>query len=154
MNLEDLAVSAVIASILTLVILTVMAYRVPLARAFRAILEGLRRFGPWQVVAALFGVVLLYTFLDGHAYRSGYFFFILIAGVAVAFTVAWVREFLFLMSLRDEDLPGRFDKPIWAFLLVFLAPAGLILFRTHRMAHWPEPEPKPRVVSDAARELA
>ncbi len=94
------------------------------------------------------------TFLDRDAYRAGYFFLVLVAGIAVAFAVAWVREFQFLMALRDEDLPGRFDKPIWAFVLIALAPAGLFLFRSHRLAHWPEPEPKPRVVSDAARELA
>ena len=153
MRLEDVVISAAIAAAFTLGVLTLTVYREPLARALRPLFDVLRRFGAWQVATALFGVVLLYLYLDHHAYRSGYFFLFLVAGVAVAFTVAWVREFLFLMSLRDEDLPGRFDKPIWAFLLIVLAPAGLLLFRSHRMAHWPEPEPKPKVANDIAREL-
>jgi hypothetical protein len=154
MRLEDLAISAAIAAALTLVVLTLRAYRAPLAHAYRTLFDGVRRFGLWQVAGVLFGIVLLYTYLNSHAYRSGYFFLLLVAGAAVAFTITWVREFLFLMSLRDEDLPGRFDKPIWAFVLIGLAPLGLFLFRSHRLAHWPEPEPKPRVASNAARELA
>ena len=52
--------------------------------------------------------------------------------IAALFTWAWTREFSFLMSLRDEDLPGRFDKPIWVAILFFLAPVGLFLFRSYR----------------------
>ena len=153
MNLEDVVVVAVIASVVTLLVLTLTAYRAPLARAFRGLVEWTRHFRPWQVFAAAFALLLLYALLDSHAYRSGLFFLLVVGGIAVGFTVAWVREFLFLMSLRDEDLPGRFDKPIWAAVLILLAPLGLFLFRSHRLAHWPEPEPKPRVAPDAAREL-
>ena len=153
MRFEELFVATLLASGLTLVILTAMAYRAALARTFRGFVGWIRQFRPWQVAAVVFGVLLIYTSLDHHAYREGYFFLLIVVGIAIAFTVAWVREFLFLMSLRDEDLPGRFDKPIWAAVLIFLAPLGLILFRSHRLAHWPEPEPKPRMAPDAAREL-
>ena len=153
MHFEDMMVAAVIASGLTLVVLTVAAYRVALARAFRGLVEWVRQFRPWQVFASVFGLILFFTLMDHRAYREGYFFFLVVVGIAVGFTVAWVREFLYLMALRDEDLPGRFDKPIWAAVLIFLAPLGLFLFRSHRLAHWPEPEPKPRVAPDVARDL-
>jgi hypothetical protein len=60
--------------------------------------------------------------------------------VLVLFAREWVREFYFLMDLRDDDLPGRFDKPVWAFLMIAFAPVGLWLFRGYHHARWPEPE--------------
>ena len=51
---------------------------------------------------------------------------------------AWRHEFLFLMSLRDDELPGRRDKLIWLALLFFLPPVGLWTFRAFRESHWPE----------------
>ena len=59
--------------------------------------------------------------------------------VLVLFAREWVREFSFLMALRDEDFPGRFDKPIWAFLLIASGPVGLWLFHSFRASHWPAP---------------
>ena len=44
------------------------------------------------------------------------------------------------MGLRDDDFPGRNDKLIWVFLLLLLAPVGAWLFRSYRLAHWPQPE--------------
>ena len=151
MRFEELFVATLLASGLTLVVLTAMAYRAALAHAFWGFVGWIRQFRPWHVAAMVFALLLLFAFFDSHAFREGYFFLLVVAGIAIGFTVAWVREFLFLMSLRDEDLPGRFDKPIWAAVLIFLAPLGLILFRSHRLAHWPEP--KPRMAPDAAREL-
>jgi hypothetical protein len=55
------------------------------------------------------------------------------------FVHAWNHEFVFLMGLRDEDLPGRHDKLIWAFLLFTFAPIAIWFFRSYRLAHWPEP---------------
>ena len=153
MRPEDILIAFVFASAITLLILTARAYRNEIARGLRSLGDWALRFRPRQVLAALFGLALLWTFLDWRMYREGYFFLLLAVGLAVGFTVLWVREFLFLMALRDEDLPGRFDKPIWAMLLIVLPPLGLFLFRSHRLAHWPEPEPKPRM-SPAARELA
>jgi hypothetical protein len=86
---------------------------------------------------------LILAFLDRGAARSGVPQFLAIALALILFASAWVREFQFLMTLRDDDLPGRFDKPIWAFVLIGLAPFGLFLFRSYRLTHWPEPRPKP-----------
>jgi hypothetical protein len=55
------------------------------------------------------------------------------------FIRVWSHEFVFLMGLRDDDLPGRHDKLIWAFLLFAFAPIATWLFRSYRLAHWPEP---------------
>ncbi len=56
------------------------------------------------------------------------------------FLRTWRDEFLFLMGLHDDDFPGRNDKLIWVFLLLVLAPVGVWLFRSYRMARWPQPE--------------
>lgn len=153
MRLEDLMISAVFASAFTICVLALWAYRGNLARAFPGFSDWVRRRRLWDLGIAVFALILLFSFMDHRAYRDGLFFLTLMAGVATVLTVLWVREFLFLMALRDEDLPGRFDKPIWAAVLILLPPLGLYLFRSHRLAHWPEPEPKPRV-APAARELA
>jgi hypothetical protein len=154
MRLEDLMISAVFASAFTIFVLALWAYRGNLARGFPGFAAWIQRLRPWQALAVLaYTAILLYTFLNRYTYRDGLFFLTLMAGVAIGFAILWVREFLFLMALRDDDLPGRFDKPIWAAVLIALPPLGLFLFRLHRLAHWPEPEPKPRV-SPAARELA
>lgn len=71
--------------------------------------------------------------------------------LVVFFLQTWQREFLFLMSLRDEAFPGRHDKLIWAVLLTAAAPIGLWFFRSYRRLHWPAPKPEPiygRTVSD------
>lgn len=63
---------------------------------------------------------------------------------AIALAVLWFRwwaiEFSFLMGLRDVDFPGRYDKPIWAAMLVFLGPVGLWMFREYRTSRWPASE--------------
>ncbi len=58
--------------------------------------------------------------------------------VLVWFVRNWCNEFVFLMGLRDDELPGRHDKAIWAVVLLLLAPVGVWLFRSFRMARWPE----------------
>ncbi len=46
------------------------------------------------------------------------FIFVIVSFFVLAWFVrAWCHEFVFLMGLRDSDLPGRHDKLIWAFLL-------------------------------------
>jgi hypothetical protein len=65
--------------------------------------------------------------------------FFTISLLALAWFVrAWSHEFVFLMGLRDEDLPGRHDKLIWVFLLLVFAPIAIWFFRSYRLAHWPE----------------
>ena len=57
----------------------------------------------------------------------------------VWFARHWQREFVFLMGLRDDDFPGRRDKPIWIAIVLLMAPIGVWMFRAYRLAHWPEP---------------
>lgn len=58
--------------------------------------------------------------------------------VLVWIAFSWIGEFLYLMSLRDEDFPGRHDKLIWAVALLLFAPVGIWAFRSYRVARWPE----------------
>jgi len=55
------------------------------------------------------------------------------------FVRVWCHEFVFLMGLRDDDFPGRNDKLIWVIVLLAFAPIGPWIFRSYRLAHWPEP---------------
>lgn len=76
------------------------------------------------------------------------FFFIGVVLAVALFVRAWVREFLFLMSLEDDELPGRLDKAIWAMTMLVLPPLGLWTFRAYRRARWPEVAPKPQPAHD------
>ena len=69
---------------------------------------------------------------------------LLVLALIVAFVMlvrAWVREFVYLMKLRDDAFPGHNDKLIWAILLIVLPPVGVWMFHTYREAHWPEAKP-------------
>jgi hypothetical protein len=55
----------------------------------------------------------------------------------LAFT--WLRDFAHLMSQPDHAFPGRYDKLIWAALLIFLPPVGLLAYWSYRRAEQPEP---------------
>jgi hypothetical protein len=61
-----------------------------------------------------------------------------VVAAVVLFARAWLREFTYLMRLRDDAFPGHNDKLIWAILLIVLPPVGAWLFQTYREAHWPE----------------
>jgi hypothetical protein len=98
-------------------------------------LERLKHVNIWHVMVAIAIVGLLIATAEVPAL---WVIFAIIAAV-VFFARAWVREFSFLMSLRDENFPGRSDKLIWAFVLVALPPVGLLAFRAVRKSHWPEP---------------
>ena len=67
---------------------------------------------------------------------------LLSSGRSVWFVRNWQKEFVFLMGLRDDDFPGRHDKLIWAIVLLAFAPIGVWIFRSYRLAHWPEPKPR------------
>ena len=43
------------------------------------------------------------------------------------------------MHLNNDDLPGRFDKPIWAMVLIVTGPLGLWAFKTYRAERWVSP---------------
>jgi hypothetical protein len=109
--------------------------------------ERLRRLGHdlwplrltlWQLMS----VVAVAAFLI-LALENGYMFGVVLVVVSIfvlaSFVRAWSHEFVFLMGLRDSDLPARHDKLIWIFLLLSLPPITTWLFRSYRAAHWPEP---------------
>jgi hypothetical protein len=92
----------------------------------------------WQMMTAV--AVAAFLIL---AFEQGYtiaFVIIVVSFFILAWFVrAWSHEFVFLMGLRDTDLPARHDKLIWAFLLLTFPPVTAWLFRSYRLAHWPEP---------------
>lgn len=96
------------------------------------------RWPAWQIAAWIaVAIFLLYAAAEWrHGGAAPFTLLALILGAG--FVLAWQREFVFLMSLRDDDLPGRHDKVIWAVLLLALAPIGVWFFRAYRLAHWPE----------------
>ena len=166
MEFPDYVILAALTTAGTSVALALVACRHHLARALKALVaepiraasEGVRNIRAlsleiraWHVVAIAFALATLISSLNHDAVNSGLPLLLALAGFAVLFAMAWSREALFLMALRDDDLPGRFDKPIWAFFLVATPPIGVLLFRSYRLAHWPEPRPK---AARAARELA
>jgi hypothetical protein len=152
MSLADYFVMLLIAATATVFILKLTGLDLPVTRGLNAFVNGLRRIRIWQIAVGVASMALILAFLDRGAARSGVPQFLAVALGLILFASAWVREFQFLMTLGDDDLPGRFDKPIWAFVLIGLAPFGLFLFRSYRLAHWPEPRPKPE--ASPAGELA
>jgi hypothetical protein len=99
------------------------------------------RFNLWHMMAAvLVGGLLLMALSAPPSYERGFAVLVLCLLVLVWFVRNWCNEFVFLMGLRDEDLPGRHDKLIWVVVLLALAPISVWLFRSFRLAHWPEPK--------------
>jgi hypothetical protein len=102
------------------------------------------RIKPWQVALTTVLIVLMFLAMNAPPRsREGFFLFGGAIVVVALFLRAWRSEFLFLMGLRDDDFPGRYDKLIWSVVLTAFAPVGLWFFRSYHLAHWPEPEPKP-----------
>ncbi len=108
--------------------------------SFRADLErriGEHRYKLWQLIVAVMFCALLFStgVVDAPIVP------LMLAGlIALGFFLrVWRNEFVYLMGLRDDDFPGRYDKPIWVIALLAYAPIGLWFFRTYRRAHWPEP---------------
>jgi len=98
--------------------------------------DALRHIQPWFVLAL---AVMVGGLLFDH---SGVVFFV---GLVALFLLAWVHEFTLLMRQGDDAFPGRFDKPIWALLLIVLPPVGVLAFWSYRQAHG-----SPAKVIDAA----
>ncbi len=48
--------------------------------------------------------------------------------VVVVFSCFWAFQFMQLMSLSDEDFPGRHDKILWVIGMVFGNFAGALAF--------------------------
>jgi len=103
------------------------------------------RIRPWQLALAGALMVVMFLELNAHPRNQGMFFLFGVATLVVSLYLrTWRSEFLFLMDLSDDDFPGRNDKLVWSLMLTAFAPVGLWFFRSYRLAHWPEPEPKPR----------
>ncbi len=114
--------------------------------------EGVRRrmarFKLWQLVVAVILCGLLFSMTSVRSPIVPLTLAVLI--VLALYSRIWRDEFIFLMGLRDDEFPGRSDKLIWVFLLIVLAPVGPWLFRSYRLAHWPQPEQAPDPEADAA----
>ena len=57
-----------------------------------------------------------------------YMFFAL---VVVALLTFWLSQIMALMRMADDEFVGRYDKPLWAAILIFLSVLGAALF-----AYW------------------
>ncbi len=66
-----------------------------------------------------------------------------ILALMLAFVAAWVHDFVTLMRLEDEVFPGRYDKAIWALLLIVLPPIGMLAFWSYRKLHGFETKRRP-----------
>lgn len=96
----------------------------------------------WQIAAVVIFAILILPLMPvvlGLAFVAAF----------VLFAKAWLKEFTFLMRLRDDAFPGHNDKLIWAMLLIVLAPVGTWLFQNYREAHWPEAKPRKGDAFDA-----
>jgi hypothetical protein len=105
-----------------------------LTERLRWVVRRLKRIRLWHVMAVVAILALLMATADAPG------LWLLFGGFAILVFAAraWIKEMVFLMTLHDEDFPGRFDKLVWAFLLTVLAPVGYWAFRRFRNAHWPE----------------
>lgn len=108
-------------------------------RASRAVFEV----RSWHLAAAVVTAFLLAAIF---APRPG-ISIMLVVGLFML-VCCWFREFLYLMSLGNDDLPGRYDKLIWAGLFLLVPPVGLLMFLIFRRLHFADAKPS------AERELA
>jgi hypothetical protein len=103
-----------------------------------------RRVGDWvsqiNFGSAFIGVVLTLLLLFG-VQGPDQAVIALIGLVVFTLAMVWYREFRILMQQDDSVFPGRYDKIIWAFLLIVLPPVGVLTFHAFRKAHLPEPKP-------------
>lgn len=99
------------------------------------------KFNLWHMMAAVIvAAPVLLAFEAGPTGERLFALTLLALWVLSWFVRTWCNEFVFLMGLRDDDLPGRNDKLIWSIVLVAFAPIGIWLFRSYRLAHWPGPK--------------
>jgi hypothetical protein len=91
----------------------------------------LRQAEGWQIALLIIAAVVLLPLMPVVLTLA-------VVAAVVLFARAWLREFTYLMRLRDDAFPGHNDKLIWAILLIVLPPVGAWLFQTYREAHWPE----------------
>ena len=109
----------------------------------RPIGEWVNRTETWRMFVTLcVGIALLAVLAAIPAVLVGFVLLLMFAAAVFFFAQSWLREFTFLMRVEDDAFLGRNDKLIWAILLIFVPPVGIYLFRSYRLAHWPEAKPK------------
>jgi hypothetical protein len=92
----------------------------------------------WHLMTVVAVAAFVILLLESHA-AVNFTLFAISFLILAWFARSWSHEFVFLMGLQDDYLPGRHDKLVWLLLLSAFAPIGVWLFRSYRMAHWPEP---------------
>ena len=109
------------------------------SRGRERLVGWLRETKLWHVLVAIALSAFLFAsiFNDGPGQATPLLFALMV--VVLLAIRAWRYEFLLLMSLSDEEFPGRNDKLIWAAALLIVPPIGVWLFRSYRAARWPEP---------------
>ncbi|MDE2509013.1 MAG: hypothetical protein KGM43_17545 [Planctomycetota bacterium] len=135
----------VVVAVLTFAALLLLAYQV----------ESLRQTPSWnvfdlagrkvQISLGQAAVALMLAALALVAAEAGGFVMVgtLAATVVLWFGRVWHREIVFLMSLRDDELPARGDKLVWVALLTLLPLIGVWAFRSFRRDRWPDPATLP-----------
>jgi cytochrome c oxidase assembly factor CtaG len=58
----------------------------------------------------------------------GSFHIVLAILLAIAAFVFWIYEFVSLMRRRDDQFPGRYDKPLWVAAFIFANIAAAIAY--------------------------
>jgi len=134
-------VAVVLAAALILPVLRVLAESGQLPRPLVRHVERLK--SVWVVRLAWAAVILVGLIVLASQGGAGLVLSFLILATLVAYLAMWVHEFLFLMGLTDQDFPGRYDKLIWAGVLVALGPLGLWVFHRYRLATWVDPAAAP-----------
>lgn len=123
-----------------LVVLTIAVFlwttigRSPVGERFA---ESVQRHLGWGLAVAAVAFAILLSF----AADTPTPLFLLGIAAVVLFAITWVRDFAYLMTQPDAAFPGRYDKPIWAFLLIVLPPVGVLAFWSYRRAHATETKP-------------
>lgn len=90
----------------------------------------------WQRIVIVAGLAVLgFHLLMGAALLG---FAALLIGGLVLLAWLWFDELIWLMRQEDQVFPGRFDKLIWAFLLILLPPVGVLALGSFRRARMEE----------------
>jgi len=79
----------------------------------------------WLLVAGMAVILIEDDFLPA----------VMVATIFVVGLAIWLHAFALLMRQPDDAFPGRYDKPIWALLLIILPPVGVLAFWSYRRAH-------------------
>jgi hypothetical protein len=68
----------------------------------------------------------------------------------VPWILFWGYQFVQLMHLKDEDVPGTHDKLIWAALFLLLPPIAPFVFRWWHQGYVQKQERRPEGSTDHA----